>query len=96
MGILKEYDLEPLVEAVTGLDWNIDHPRHAMKAIQATVLKTTGDDLSDIDAIKLLGRLVERRRIRTQIDPPVVNVAETGWAGPARKAKYFRVPENER
>jgi hypothetical protein len=96
MGTLKEYDPEALVEAITGLDWNTDHPRYAMKAIQATILKTTGDDLSEVDAIKLLGRLVERRHIRTQIDPPVLNVAETGWAGPARKAKYSRVPENER
>ena len=67
-----------------------------MMAIQETVHKNTGDDLSDTDAIKLLGRLVERRHIRTRIDPPVVNIAETGWAGPARRAKYFRVPENER
>jgi hypothetical protein len=85
-----------VIEAVTALDWNVDHPTYAMKAIQATVLKNTGDDVSDTDAIKLLGRLVERRHIRTRIDPPVVNVAETGWAGPARKAKYFRIPDNER
>jgi hypothetical protein len=96
MGILKEYDPEPLVEAVTGLDWNTDHPRYATRAIRESVLKTAGDDLSEVDAIKLLGRLVERRRIRTQIDTPIISVAGAGWAGPTRKAKYFRVPENER
>jgi len=96
MGTLKEYDPEPLVEAITSLDWKIDHPKYAMQAIKDTVLKNTGDDLSDTDAIKLLGRLVERRFIKTGIDPPVLKVADTGLAGSAHKAKYFRVPENER
>jgi hypothetical protein len=97
MGQPKEYEPEPLVDAVTGLDWNPDHARQAMKAIQETVLKNCGDDLSAPDAIIVLGRLVERRFIRTQINPPAVNVdAVTGWRGPARKAKYFRVPDNER
>lgn len=88
MGTPKEYAPEPLIEAVTCLDWNIKHATHAMKAIQETVLKNTGDDLSEADAIKLLGRLVERKLIRTQIDPSA-NVPATRWT--ARKAKYFRV-----
>ena len=93
MGTPKEYDPEPLIEAVTSLDWNIEHARRAMKAIQETVLKYTGDYLSDTDAVKVLGRLVERKLIRTRIDPSA-NVPETRWT--ARKAKYFRVPANER
>ena len=92
MGTLKEYDPEPLIEAVTCLDWNVEHARQAMKVIQETVLKNTGDHLSDTDAVKVLGRLVERKLIRTRIDPQV-NVARTGWAG--RKAKYVRVSANE-
>ena len=96
MGALKEYDPDPLVEAVTTLDWSTDHPGHAMKAIQETVLQNYGDTLSDGDAMKLLGKLVERRFIRTQIEPPILNAPETGWAGLDRKAKYVRVPENER
>ena len=95
MGAPKEYDPEPLVEAVTSLDWNVEHARHAMKAIQETVLKNTGDHLSEVDAIKLLGRLVERRFIRTQIGPEAA-IAGTGWRGFVRQAKYFKVPENER
>lgn len=67
-----------------------------MKAIQETVLKNTGDDLSDPDAIILLGRLVERRFIRTKLDPPASHFAETGRLARGRKGKYFRVPENER
>ena len=96
MGSPKEYDPEPLVEAVTSLDWNVEHARHAMKAIQEAVLKNTGDDLSEPDAIKLLGRLVERRFIQTRIDPEGINIAGAGWKGRIRQAKYFRVPENER
>jgi hypothetical protein len=95
MGTPKEYDLEPLVEAVTGLDWNFEHAKHAMKAIRVTVLKNTGDELSEPDAIKLLGRLVERKFIRTQFEPQAA-VVGTGWRGFVRKAKYFRVPHNER
>jgi hypothetical protein len=95
MGTLKDYDPEPLIEAVTSLDWNIEHARQAVIAIQETVLKNAGDDLSEPDAIKLLGRLVERRFIRTQIEPQAA-VAGTGWRGFVRKAKYFRVPDNER
>jgi hypothetical protein len=96
MGSPKEYDPEPLIEAVTALDWNSDHPRHAMKAIQETVLKNTGDHLSDPDAIILLGRLVERRFIRTKLDPPASYFAETGKLARGRKGKYFRIPDNER
>jgi hypothetical protein len=93
MGTPKEYDPEPLIEAVTSLDWNVEHARQAMKAIQRTVLKNTGDDLSDTDAVKVLGRLVERKLIRTRIGP-LANVVEPRWT--TRKAKYFRVPANER
>lgn len=57
----KEYLPELLIEAVTSLDWNVDHPRLAMKALQDAVLKHTGDHLSEIDALKVLGRLVERQ-----------------------------------
>ena len=46
MGTPKKYDPEPLIEAVTSLDWNIEHARRAMKAIQETVLKYTGASLS--------------------------------------------------
>jgi len=87
---------EPLIEAVTRNDWSVDHPRHAIKAIQETILEKTGDDLSDADAIIVLGRLLERRLIKTRIDPPPTNLAETGRAVHGRKAKYFRVPDNER
>jgi hypothetical protein len=82
-----------LIEAVTGLDWSREHAKGGIKAIQETVLKNTGDELSDADAVKVLGRLVERKLIRTRIDPSAT-VPETRWT--ARKAKYFRVPENER
>ena len=91
----KEYDLEPLIAAITALDWSFDHPRQAMKAIQATIFNGTGDELSDIDALKLLARLVEHRFIRTRIDPPV-EVEETGWRIRPGRAKYVRVPEHER
>jgi hypothetical protein len=91
-----KYAPEPLIEAVTGLDWNVDHPRHAMKAIQEAVLKNTGDDLSEVDALKVLGRLVERRFIMTRIDQPASLFAESGRPVRGRKGKYFRVPENER
>ena len=94
MGPLKEYPTEPLVEAVTSLDWNIEHARHAMKTIQETVLQNFGDHLSDTDAIKLLGRLVERRFIRTRIETQAA--VATGWRGTAHRAKYVRVPEPER
>ena len=67
-----------------------------MKAIQETVLKNTGDHLSEIDALKVLGWLVERRFIRTRLDPPASHFAETGRLAHGRKGKYFRVPENER
>jgi len=96
MRTLKEYDPEPLIEAVTGIDWDMEHARHAVQAIQETVLKNTGDHVSDADAVKLLGRLVERRFIRTRMDSPDGRIAATGWSGRARKAKYFRVPEDER
>jgi hypothetical protein len=96
MNSLKEYEPEPLVETVTGLDWNMDHARHAMRAIQETLRTNAGDDLSDADAIKLLGRLVERRFIYTRMKSLDDRVAETGWRGRARHAKYFRVPDNER
>jgi hypothetical protein len=94
MGPLKDYDPEPLIEAITALDWSTDHPDRTMKAIQDTVRKNFGDELSQPDAMKLLGNLVERRFIRTQVDPPPT--AGTGWRGVALKAKYFRVPDNER
>ena len=84
------------IEAVTSLDWSIDHPQHAMKAIQASVLKNTGDDLSEVDALKVLGRLVERRFIKTRIDTPASLFAESGRPVRGRKGKYFRVPDNER
>jgi hypothetical protein len=93
--VTKEYDPEPLVEAVTRLDWSTEHARRAMKAIRETVLKNTGDDLSDTDAIIVLSRLVERKLIRTRIDPPASHL--DSWAVyHGRKSKYFRVPENER
>ncbi len=55
----KEYEPGPLVDAVTGLDLDFEHARHAIRAIQETVFKETGEELSDIGAIKVLGRLVE-------------------------------------
>ncbi len=91
----KEY-AEPLIEAVTSLDWSVDHPRHAMKAIQEAVLKNTGDRLSDAEALIVLSRLVDRKLIRTRIDPPASHFAESGRSITGRKGKYFRVPENER
>jgi hypothetical protein len=83
---------EPLIEVVTSHTWSVDHPRHAMKAIQETVFKETGDDLSEADALIVLGRLLERKRIQTRFDPP----AQVGKALRGRRAKYFRVPDNER
>jgi hypothetical protein len=38
MGMLKEYEPEPLVAAVINLDWNVEHAKVAMKTIQETIL----------------------------------------------------------
>ena len=95
MGSSKEYDPEPLVEAITALDWNVEHARIAVKTIQETILKITGEDVSELDALKVLGRLVECRFIRTGVN---YSTQAVGFprAGPTCKAKYFRVPEEER
>jgi hypothetical protein len=84
----KEYDPEPLIEAVIRLDWSVDHPRYAIKAIRETVFKNTGDNLSDDVALTVLGRLLERRLIKTIIKPP----ARAGH-GRKAKSKYFRVSQ---
>ena len=86
----KEYALQPLIEAVTALDWSRDHPVRAAKALQAAVLKNEGEDLSDVDALKLLARLIERRLIRSKLDPPGMGMLSR------RKARYEKVPASER
>ncbi len=91
----KEY-AEPLIEAVTSLNWSVDHPRHAMKAIQEAILKNTGDHLSNAEALIVVGRLVDRKLIRTRIDPLASHFAESGRPITGRKGKYYRVPEYER
>jgi hypothetical protein len=93
MGSPKEYNPEPLVEAVTALDWSVEHGKLAMKAIQETVLKMTGDDLSDTDAVKVLGRLIDRKLIRSRVDSVTAGRSPNGRIAPRRKARYVRVPE---
>ncbi len=68
--MFKEYDLEPLIESITGIDWRMEHA----KAIQETVLKNSGNHLSEVGCCESAGWLVERRFIRTQLEP----VAEGG------------------
>lgn len=94
--MLKEYNPEPLIDAVTGLEWSLEHVKPALKAIQQTVLEKYGDELPEPDVIKLLGRLVERQLIRTSFEVPDNRVSTGVWRGHARRAKYCRVPTSER
>jgi hypothetical protein len=87
---LEDYDPEPLVEAVTALDWSPDHPAQAMRALQATVQKNLGEELSDAEAMKLLGSLLDRRFIQTQMHPGALHLV--GRQAMRRPAKYVRVP----
>jgi hypothetical protein len=92
----RQYDPQPLIEAVTGLDWSEDTVTHALRAIQERILQNNGTVLSDNDAARVLNGLINRNLIRSETDPPATNLAETGTAVSNRKVKYFRVPESER
>ena len=94
--MLKEYDLEPLIEAVTGPGWSLEHVKVALEAIRETVLEKYGDDLPEPDVLKLLGRLLERKLIFTSFEVSHNRLVTEGWRGNARKAKYCRVPTSER
>jgi hypothetical protein len=94
MPLLDDYDLDPLIQAITALDWSTDHPTKAMRAIQAIVQIKFGEELSDEDARKMLGRLLDRQFIQTRIHPDALHLV--GWQAMKRKAKYIRVPDRER
>ncbi len=92
----REYDPQPLIEAVTGLDWSEDTVTHALRAIQERILQNDGTVLSDDDAARVLNGMIARNLIRPETDPPATNLAETGTAAFKRKVRYVRVPEIER
>ena len=95
MGAPKEYDPEPLIEVVTALDYSVDHGRRAVTAIRAAVLRNHRDELSETDAIKLLGNFVDRKLIRSSLEPATANPAPGGTAA-RRKARYIRVSKHDR
>lgn len=94
--IAREYEPQPLIEAVTSLDWSEDTVTHALRAIQESVFQNDGTVLSDNDAARVLNGLIERKLIRSATDPPATNLAETGTTVVNRNVKYFRVPDSER
>jgi hypothetical protein len=94
MQLPHDYDPELLIDAVTALDWSAEHPSDAVRAIQAIVQSKFGEELSDDDALQLLGYLLDRRLIRTQIHPDSQELV--GWQSVRRRAKYVRVPPGER
>lgn len=92
-GMSNDYNTEFLIECVTSIDWSHEHAKLAVQAIQETVRTKYGHDLSDANAIKLLGRLIEGGLIRTGIGD---QARVAGKNGLFRKAKYFRIPKGER
>jgi hypothetical protein len=89
----RAYDPEPLIEAVTSLDWHENNPGHALDAIKAKIRDVEGTIVSDSDAVNLLNGLVDRKLICPRKDPPAANLAETGQRAECRRVKYFRVPQ---
>ena len=77
MKTLDDYDPEPLVEAVTALDWSTDHPAEAMRAVQSIVQIKLGEELSAGDAMKLVGHLIDRHFIETRIQIPLRELASS-------------------
>ena len=95
MTTLTRYDFEPLIGAVSALDWSNEHPTCARQTLQAVVLRNYGDELSIDEAIHLMCHLIEQNLIKTRIHPDDLHCAP-GWHPPARRAKYVRVPPAER
>jgi hypothetical protein len=94
MRLPQDYDPEPVVAAVTALDWSTEHPYHAVRAIQAIVRIKFGEKLSEEDSMQFLRYLLDRQFIRTQVQPDESKL--TGWRQTGRAAKYVRVPSDER
>jgi hypothetical protein len=90
MRLPKDYDSDPLIRAVTALDWSKDPSAGAMKIIQATVQERFDESLSTADAVWLLGSLLDRRLIRVQTHPDEADKRRTD-AKLRHRSKYFRI-----
>ena len=90
----KDYDCEPLVNAIVALNWSPDHAKAATRIIQSMVTDSDGNRFDDDDAVWILGSLLNRRLIRMQVHPDDVAKAA---ANPKvrRRARYVRIPQSE-
>jgi len=95
MRLPQDYDSEPLISALTALDWSHDPSVGAVKIIQATVKERFAESLSTSDAVWILGSLLNRLLIRMQTHPNDAN-KQVPDRKLRRRSKYVQIPPDER
>jgi len=92
----ENHDPEPLIEAVTALDWSTHHASEAVLVIQSAAQTNFGAEFSEDDAFWWLTYLVDQHLISSRIHPDD-KLLQLGWTTTRRRrAKYVRVPLDER
>jgi hypothetical protein len=91
MRLPQEYPSEPLIEAITALDWRVGHAEAATKVIQLVVAERFGEQLDEEDAVWILGSLLNRRLIRAEFDPEEL-LTRRGDLKRRPRARYVRIP----